>query len=57
MRGPLRTTLKPIQITQPDGPSFTLAGNVLSWQDWRLRIGFDAREGLTLHQIAWPGGR
>ena len=27
LTGPLRTNLKPIQITQPDGPSFTLDGN------------------------------
>ena len=53
VRGPHRTTLKPIEITQPEGPSFTLDGHALRWQDWSMRIGFDAREGLTLHQIAW----
>jgi primary-amine oxidase len=52
LRGPHRTTLKPIQITQPEGASFTLDGYALRWQDWSMRIGFDAREGLTLHQIA-----
>jgi primary-amine oxidase len=52
LRGPHRTTLKPIQITQPEGASFTLDGYALCWQDWSMRIGFDAREGLTLHQIA-----
>jgi primary-amine oxidase len=51
LRGPHRTTLKPIQITQPEGASFTLDGYALRWQDWSMRIGFDAREGLTLHQI------
>jgi primary-amine oxidase len=55
VRGPHRTTLKPIEITQPEGPSFTLDGPALSWQDWSLRIGFDAREGLTLHQISNAG--
>jgi primary-amine oxidase len=49
--GPARTSLAPIQITQPQGPSFTLDGDQVSWQGWRLRIGFDAREGLTLHQL------
>ncbi len=53
VRGPHRTTLKPIEITQPEGPSFTLDGPALRWQDWSMRIGFDLREGLTLHQIAW----
>jgi primary-amine oxidase len=52
VRGPHRTTLKPIEITQPEGPGFTLDGHALSWQDWSMRIGFDAREGLTLHQIS-----
>ena len=55
VRGPHRTTLKPIEITQPEGPSFTLDGHALRWQDWSMRIGFDAREGLTLHQISNAG--
>ena len=58
VRGPHRTTLKPIEITQPEGPSFTLDGYELRWQDWSMRIGFDAREGLTLHQVSLhEGGR
>jgi primary-amine oxidase len=52
VRGPHRTTLRPIEITQPQGPSFILNGPWLQWQDWSMRLGFDAREGLTLHQIA-----
>jgi primary-amine oxidase len=56
VRGPERTTLRPIEITQPEGPSFTLDGHCLRWQDWSMRIGFDAREGLTLHQISLHSG-
>ncbi len=41
-----------MEITQPDGPSFTLDGYALSWQGWSMRIGFDAREGLSLHQVS-----
>ena len=49
--GPARTTQKPIEITQPEGPSFTLDGATFSpGRTGRLRIGFDAREGLVLHQ-------
>jgi primary-amine oxidase len=54
--GPHRTTQRPIEITQPEGPSFTLDGNVLEWENWSLRIGFDAREGLVLHQIGFRDG-
>ncbi len=52
VRGPHRTDLRPIEITQPQGPSFVLDGSLLRWQNWSMRIGFDAREGLTLHQIS-----
>ena len=56
--GQARTTLKPIEITQPEGPSFTVSDDAVSWDNWRFRIGFDAREGLVLHQISYvDGGR
>jgi len=49
--GPPRTSLKPIEITQPEGPSFTLDDNLLRWENWSLRLGYDMREGLVLHRI------
>ncbi|CAG6392446.1 primary-amine oxidase [Streptomyces cocklensis] len=49
--GPARTDLRPLEITQPEGPSFALDGPVLRWQNWRLRLDFNAREGLVLHEI------
>jgi primary-amine oxidase len=49
----LRTGLKPISITQPEGPSFTVEGNLVRWQKWQLRITFDPYEGLVLHQVAY----
>jgi primary-amine oxidase len=51
--GPARTTLKPLDITQPEGPSFTVDGDVVTWDHWRLRVGFDAREGLVLYQVTY----
>jgi primary-amine oxidase len=56
VRGPLRTGLRPIEITQPYGPSFALDGHHLTWQGWSMRIGFDAREGLSLHQVSIADG-
>jgi primary-amine oxidase len=56
VRGPQRETLRPIEITQPEGPSFTVDGHLLEWQGWSMRIGFDAREGLTLHQVSVADG-
>jgi primary-amine oxidase len=53
VRGLERTTLKPIEITQPEGVSFTLEDNVLAWENWTVRLGFNGREGLTLHNLAY----
>lgn len=49
--GPARTDLKPISITQPEGPSFKVTGNHVQWADWNFRVGFTPREGLVLHQL------
>ena len=54
--GALRTDLRPIEITQPEGPSFTVEGNLVKWQRWSLRIGFDPYEGLTLHTVGYEDG-
>jgi primary-amine oxidase len=54
--GPARTTLRPIEITQPEGPSFSVDGDVVQWAGWSLRIGFDPREGLVLYQISFRDG-
>ncbi len=51
-----RADLKPLEIRQPDGASFTLTGHALSWQKWSLRIGFNYREGLVLHQVGYADG-
>ena len=50
---PLRTDLRPIEITQPEGPSFTVDGNLVLWQKWSLRLTFDPYEGLVLHQVTY----
>ena len=54
--GPARTSLRPLEIVQPDGPSFTVDGNLLSWENWRLRVSMDPIEGLVLHQFGWDDG-
>jgi primary-amine oxidase len=51
--GPLRTDLKPLQVSQPEGTSFTLDGTELTWQSWTMRIGFNHREGLVIHQVSY----
>jgi primary-amine oxidase len=50
---PLRPPLKPLEITQPEGPSFAVTGNLVEWDSWSFRIGFTAREGLVLHELRY----
>jgi primary-amine oxidase len=54
--GTVRTDLKAIEIHQPDGPSFQIRGQEIRWQKWRLRVGFNAREGLVLYAITYQDG-
>jgi hypothetical protein len=49
--GEWRKDIKPLDIVQPDGPSFSVEGNLVQWQKWQLRVGFNYREGLVLHQV------
>jgi len=49
----LRDDLKAIEVTQPEGVSFALDGNLLTWQRWSLRIGFNPREGMVLHTVGY----
>ncbi|GLI66897.1 hypothetical protein VaNZ11_010924 [Volvox africanus] len=50
---PWRNDIKPLYVVQPQGPSFSLNGAELSWQKWRMRIGFNGREGLVLHGVSY----
>ncbi len=42
-----------LDIIQPDGPGFTLDGNLLTWERWSMRVSVADIEGLVLHQITW----
>ena len=49
----LREDIKPLEITQPDGPSFEVDGNVIRWQNWSFRLAFNYREGPVIHQVRY----
>ncbi|KAF9871482.1 copper amine oxidase [Colletotrichum karsti] len=50
-----RTTTKPYHVSQPEGPSFGIDGNHISWEKWTMRVGFNYREGMTLHDVRFEG--
>ncbi|OGM46135.1 peroxisomal copper amine oxidase [Aspergillus bombycis] len=43
--------LKPIDITQPQGVSFQMKGNELSWAGYKMHIGFNYREGIVISDV------
>src|SRR5262249_10550356 len=50
-----RGGLKPLEVSQPAGPSFTIQGHGVTWQNWSFRVGFTPREGLVLHSVRYGG--
>ncbi|RMZ41273.1 hypothetical protein AFCA_004844 [Aspergillus flavus] len=52
-----RKDLKPLNVVQPEGPSFKITNeSLVEWQKWRFRVAFNPREGATIHDV-WYDGR
>lgn len=54
--GAMREDLRPLEITQPDGPSFVVDGNFVQWQKWSMHVTMDPYEGLVLHAVGYEDG-
>ncbi|HXQ60231.1 MAG TPA: hypothetical protein VN799_09025, partial [Acidimicrobiales bacterium] len=52
-QGPLRSDLKPLEIVQPQGPSYEVDGNLVRWQRWSLRVTMDPVEGLVIRDVGY----
>lgn len=55
LRSKPRTSTKPYHVSQAEGPSFQVRGHQVTWEKWTFRVGFNYREGLTLHDIQYDG--
>ncbi|GAC50751.1 primary-amine oxidase [Gordonia aichiensis] len=53
---PLRADIKPLDIIQPEGVSFTLDGPQMNWQKWRFRINMHPLDGLVLTGVEYRDG-
>jgi len=51
-----RPPLAPLVITQPDGPGFSVDGNLVRWGPWTLRVVLDPIEGLVLYSVGYDDG-
>ncbi|GAM82038.1 hypothetical protein ANO11243_000170 [Dothideomycetidae sp. 11243] len=53
----LRTDVKPLQVIQPEGASFTVKEqgglNHIEWQKWSFKVGFNYREGMVLYDVRY----
>lgn len=50
-----RDTLKPLEVVQREGAGFKVEGRKVSWEKWEMRVGFNYREGLTVHNVRYDG--
>ena len=51
-----RADMRPIEVVQPEGPSFSVDGWDVSWCGWQFTVGFTPREGLVLHNLSIRDG-
>ncbi|MBM4186641.1 MAG: hypothetical protein FJ206_04940 [Gemmatimonadetes bacterium] len=54
--GANRPALKPLIPSQPQGPSFSLVGSEVRWDQWSFRIRADMRRGLIISQAKFLDG-
>lgn len=53
----LRKDLKPLNVVQPEGVSFSVTqegtSHTINWQKWSFRVGFNMREGMVLYDVRY----
>ncbi|MHC5745720.1 MAG: primary-amine oxidase [Nostoc sp.] len=54
--GKLLSPLKALKIFQPNGRSFQIKDNEISWQGWKFRYSMHPRNGLMLYQVTHNDG-
>ena len=52
---PTRAPMKPLNVVQPEGTSFTMDGHAIAWDKWTLGIGYSPRDGIILHDVRYDG--
>ncbi|MGC2398366.1 MAG: hypothetical protein WA510_01220 [Acidobacteriaceae bacterium] len=57
--GPAAPGTKPIVVSQPEGPSFTIKDGEVSWQNWHFRFRLDPRSGpiVNMASLDYQGKR
>lgn len=48
-----RQDATPYNVTQPEGVSFKMTGNIMEWSNFKFHIGFNYREGIVLSDMTY----
>jgi primary-amine oxidase len=48
---PAGRPLRPLVVSQPDGPSFSIRGSQILWDRWRLHVGVHPRRGVEIYDV------
>ncbi|MEH2074099.1 MAG: primary-amine oxidase [Nostoc sp.] len=54
--GKLLSAPKALKLLQPNGKSFEIKDNQISWQGWKFRYLMHPRSGLALYQVTYDDG-
>lgn len=54
--GPTREAPNRVTMIQPAGPSYTLDGQQVQWQNWKFQFRVDPRRGLVVSQVRYADG-
>ncbi|MEH1793513.1 primary-amine oxidase [Nostoc sp.] len=55
--GKLLSAPKVLKLLQPNGKSFQIKENEISWQGWKFRYLMHPRSGLALYQVTYDDGK
>ena len=53
---PAGRPLRPLVVSQPNGPSFSIRGSEILWDRWRLHFGVHPRRGVEIYDVAIVDG-
>jgi primary-amine oxidase len=52
-RGRKGATVKPLDITEPEGKNYTITGDSIHWQNWELHLHLDSRVGPVISTVTY----
>ena len=48
--------LRPLVVSQPNGPSFSIRGSEILWDRWRIHFGVHPRRGIEIYDVSIVDG-